>query len=218
MFSKTTQRLAAGLVVALALTAAACGGDDDDSASSSDTTTAPSSANGDSMDNAGDAEPVMNEAPFGDACAGVPTSGEGSVEGMADDPVATAASNNPLLSTLVSAVGAANLGDTLNSAEDITVFAPANSAFEALDPATLDAAMADPTGLLTTVLTYHVVPERLSPDDLAGEHATLQGETLTVTGSGESFQVNDANVVCGNVQTANATVYVIDGVLMPPAA
>ena len=165
-----------------------------------------------------DTTQAMSDAPFGAACAQVPTTGEGSVDGMANDPVATAASNNPLLSTLVSAVTAANLGDTLNSADNITVFAPANSAFEALDPATLNAAMADPSGLLTTVLTYHVVPERLTPADLAGEHETLEGETLTVTGSGEDFMVNDANVVCGNVQTANATVYVIDGVLLPPSA
>ena len=156
---------------------------------------------------------------FGDGCAAVPADGEGSFSGMADDPVATAASNNPVLSTLVTAVTAANLGDTLNSAEAITVFAPTNDAFEALDPATLDAALADPTGLLTTVLTYHVVGGRLSPDQLAGTHETLQGGTIEVEGSGESFTVNgDASVICGNVQTANATVYIIDGVLLPPAS
>ncbi len=156
---------------------------------------------------------------FGAGCAAVPADGEGSFSGMADDPVATAASNNPVLSTLVTAVTAANLGDTLNSAEAITVFAPTNDAFEALDPATLEAALADPTGLLTTVLTYHVVGGRLSPDQLAGTHETLQGGTIEVEGSGESFTVNgDVNVICGNVQTANATVYIIDGVLLPPAS
>ncbi len=76
--------------------------------------------------------------------------------------------------------------------------------------------MADPSGLLTEVLTYHVVPGRLAPEDLAGTHETLQGTTLEVSGSGESFMVNgDAGVVCGNVQTSNATVYIIDGVLLP---
>jgi len=214
MFCRTHQRLAAGLVVALALTAAACGGDDDNASNTTDTTAAPSTTTGGMTDTT----QAMSDAPFGAACAQVPTTGEGSVDGMADDPVATAASNNPLLSTLVSAVTAANLGDTLNSADNITVFAPANSAFEALDPATLNAAMADPSGLLTTVLTYHVVPERLTPAELAGEHETLEGEKLTVTGSGEDFMVNNAAVVCGNVQTANATVYVIDGVLLPPSA
>jgi len=161
----------------------------------------------------------MTGEPFGTACASVPADGAGSFEGMAMDPVATAASNNPALSTLVTAVGAAGLGDTLNTTEDITVFAPANSAFEAMDQETLDAALADPTGLLTTVLTYHVVAGRLTPETLAGSHTTLQGGTLEVEGSGEDFTVNGtAAVVCGNVQTANATVYIIDGVLLPPAS
>ena len=135
---------------------------------------------------------------------------------MALDPVATAASNNEALSTLVTAVGAAGLGETLNTTADLTVFAPTNDAFEALDKATLDAALADPKGLLTTVLTYHVVAGRLAPDQLAGTHETLQGGTIEVTGSGEDFTVNGtAKVVCGNVQTKNATVYIIDGVLLP---
>ena len=132
------------------------------------------------------------------------------------DPVATAASNNPVLSTLVTAVTKAKLVDTLNGAEDITVFAPIDDAFAAMDADTLAAALDDPKGLLTTVLTYHVVAGRLSPEDLAGTHETLEGDTLEVTGSGEDFTVNgDAAVVCGNVQTANATVYLIDGVLFP---
>jgi uncharacterized surface protein with fasciclin (FAS1) repeats len=79
--------------------------------------------------------------------------------------------------------------------------------------------MADPSGLLTKVLTYHVVPGRLTPEMLAGNHKTLNGADLTVAGSGQTFTVNGkAMVVCGNVQTANATVYIIDGVLLPPAS
>lgn len=153
---------------------------------------------------------------FGPGCAAVPTDGPGSFDGMALDPVATAASNNPALSTLVTAVKKAGLVDSLNSADGITVFAPVNDAFAKLDKATLDKALGDPKGLLTTVLTYHVVPGRLSPDELAGKHTTLQGGSLTVTGSGEDFTVNGtAKVVCGNVPTANATVYLIDGVLLP---
>ena len=132
------------------------------------------------------------------------------------DPVATAASNNPALSTLVTAVTAAGLGDSLNSADGITVFAPVNDAFAAMDQATLTKALDDPTGLLTTVLTYHVVPGRLAPDQVAGTHTTLQGGTLEVAGSGADFTVNGAaRIVCGNVPTANATVYLIDGVLLP---
>ncbi|HET9171576.1 MAG TPA: fasciclin domain-containing protein [Actinospica sp.] len=139
---------------------------------------------------------------------------------MAQDPVATAASNNPVLSTLVSAVKAAGLVDTLNSAQGITVFAPANAAFQKIPSATLGSVLANKAEL-TKILTYHVVSGRLSPDQLAGTHKTLEGGTVTVSGSGESFTVtggsasNTANVVCGNVQTANATVYIIDTVLMP---
>jgi uncharacterized surface protein with fasciclin (FAS1) repeats len=160
--------------------------------------------------------PMASSEPFGAACSTVPTSGPGSLAGMAKDPVATAASNNPALSTLVTAVQKAGLVDTLNSAEGITVFAPTNDAFSAVPKATLDKALGDPKGLLTTVLTYHVVPGQLSPDKLAGTHKTLQGGTLTVSGSGQDFKVNGgSSVVCGNVPTANATVYVIDGVLLP---
>jgi uncharacterized surface protein with fasciclin (FAS1) repeats len=66
------------------------------------------------------------------------------------------------------------------------------------------------------VLTYHVVPGQLTPDQLAGTHTTLQGDTLQVTGSGQDFTVNgNASVVCGNIKTANATVYLIDQVLLP---
>ncbi|GAB4005705.1 fasciclin domain-containing protein [Glycomyces albus] len=154
---------------------------------------------------------------FGDACSAVPADGEGSFAGMADDPVATAASNNPVLSTLVTAVGEADLVDTLNSSEDITVFAPTDDAFAKIPEADLEAVLAD-TDTLTSILTYHVVSGRIAPEDLAADSplTTLQGGTLEVAGSGEDFTVNgEANVVCGNVQTANATVYIIDTVLMP---
>jgi uncharacterized surface protein with fasciclin (FAS1) repeats len=155
-------------------------------------------------------------AVFGSGCAAVPKDGKGSFNGMATDPVATAASNNPLLKTLVTAVGAAGLGDTLNTTPDITVFAPVDSAFAKLPPAALKAALADPKGLLTKILTNHVVKGKITPDMLAGDHKTLEGGTLKITGSGESFKVNGSNnIICGNVPTANATVYIVDGVLLP---
>ena len=158
----------------------------------------------------------MSAAVFGAGCSAVPKDGKGSFNGMATDPVATAASNNPLLKTLTSAVGAAGLGDTLNSTPDITVFAPVDSAFAKLPPAALKAALADPKGLLTKILTNHVVKGKLTPDMLAGDHKTLEGGTLKITGSGEAFKVNGANnIICGNVPTANATVYIVDGVLLP---
>jgi uncharacterized surface protein with fasciclin (FAS1) repeats len=160
--------------------------------------------------------PAAAAGTFGAACSAIPASGPGSLAGMAQEPVATAASSNPALSTLVTAVKKAELVDTLDSAKGITVFAPTNDAFSALPKATLTKALGDPKGLLTTVLTYHVVPGQLTPDQLAGTHKTLQGGTVTVSGSGQDFKVNDqASVVCGNVQTANATVYLIDQVLLP---
>ncbi|GAB3016911.1 lipoprotein [Nocardioides flavus (ex Wang et al. 2016)] len=215
---KTKIRTRSMGLAALALTAsmglAACGNEaDTDSAAEPTTSEAPMESEEETEDMESE-EPMAADAPFGPGCAGVPTSGEGSVEGMADDPVATAASNNPLLKTLVAAVGEAGLGDTLNSAEALTVFAPTDDAFAAIPKKDLDALLADKEAL-TQVLTYHVVGERLSPEDVAGEHETLSGEMLTVEGEGEEFTIGDASVVCGNVQTANATVYVVDQVLMP---
>ncbi|MET8682716.1 fasciclin domain-containing protein [Streptomyces sp. NPDC004732] len=154
--------------------------------------------------------------PFGPGCSSVPKDGKGSFDGMAKDPVATAASNNPDLSTLVTAVKKAGLVDTLNNAKDITVFAPTNDAFAKIPKADLDKVLAD-KAQLTKILTYHVVGKRLAPKDLAsGSYETLEKSKLTTSGSGESYKVNDAaNVVCGNVKTANANVHIIDTVLMP---
>jgi uncharacterized surface protein with fasciclin (FAS1) repeats len=149
----------------------------------------------------------------------VPT-GPGSVQGMSMDPVAVAASNNPMLTTLTAAVSGqlnpnVNLVDTLNSG-DFTVFAPTDDAFKKIDPATIDTLKTD-APLLAGILTYHVVPGRLSPAQVVGTHVTVEGRDITVTGSGADLKVNGASLVCGGVQTANATVYMIDTVLMPPA-
>lgn len=213
---RSTRLTVAALALALPLSIAACGSDSEMDAGSTDTMSsssapAPSASASESMGT------DMAGAPFGPGCAAVPADGAGSFGGMAKDPVATAASNNPVLSTLVTAVTEAGLGDTLNTTPDITVFAPTNDAFAAMDKATLDKAMADPKGLLTTVLTNHVVAGRLAPDQVAGEHETLAGTKITVEGSGEDFSVGEAKVVCGDVQTANATVYIIDSVLLPAA-
>ncbi|WP_324013447.1 fasciclin domain-containing protein [Microbacterium sp. JZ70] len=144
--------------------------------------------------------------------------GAGSIEGMSADPVAVAASNNPLLTTLVSAVSGelnpdVNLVDTLNG-DEFTVFAPVDDAFAQIDEATIETLSTD-ADLLTSILTYHVVPGQIAPDAIAGTHTTVQGSDLEVTGSGDALMVNDATVICGGVQTANATVYLVDTVLMP---
>ncbi|RAJ45455.1 putative surface protein with fasciclin (FAS1) repeats [Kitasatospora sp. SolWspMP-SS2h] len=197
---------------ALTLTLGACSSSGGSSSSSTSASAASSSA---AMSSSTPSTSAMADQPFGAACAAVPKDGAGSFSGMAKDPVATAASNNPLLSTLVTAVKQAGLVDTLNSAQNITVFAPTNDAFAKIPKADLDALLAD-KAKLTKVLTYHVAPERLAPNALAGTHKTLEGGDLTVAGSEPDFTVNgNSKVLCGNVQTANATVYIVDTVLMP---
>ncbi|AKG46234.1 cell surface lipoprotein MPT83 [Streptomyces xiamenensis] len=208
----------------LPLSLAACSSDDNGSSGDQGSSESTEGTTGGGMDEGEDTgaddsaqeETGAAAQTFGAACAATPAEGPGSFDGMALDPVATAAGNNEALTTLVSAVDAAGLVDTLNDADGITVFAPVNDAFAAIPEEDLNAVLAD-QDMLTGILTYHVVGERLSPEQLEdGSFETLQGGTVTTTGSGESFTVNDeAAVVCGNVQTANATVYLIDTVLMP---
>ena len=200
--------LATGVVVAAPSLAVAGAGDD-----GSTTTTSGGSD---------DSTPVAtNGAPEGPFCASIPPEGEGSFAGMADDPVATAASNNPYLTTLTSAVQAAGLADTLNGEGPFTVFAPNNEAFAAIPPADLDGILAN-TEWLTTILLYHVViGQSLSAADLAaaGSVETAQGDELTFTTSEDgSLSINggEATLTCSGITTLNATVHVIDTVLLPP--
>jgi uncharacterized surface protein with fasciclin (FAS1) repeats len=203
--------------LALAFALAACSGGASDSESDS-----ASSAPATSSTPATSAVPA--DQPFGAGCSAVPADGEGSFTGMADDPVATAASHNPALTSLVGAVTAAGLVDSLNSQQDVTVLAPANPAFEAVPEDARNALLAD-TPRLTALLTHHVIAGRLAPDQLAGTHTTLNNDEVTIEGSGATFTIagdqtlteTAASVICGNVQTANATVYIIDQVLAPPS-
>ena len=219
MMRTTVLRKGGVAVAALALSAglAACAEEEPSAASSgsdsSQTEETPMEEESES-EMGGEMDPAANL--YGPACGDVPTSGAGSVEGMATAPVASAASANPLLTTLVEAVTAADLVEPLNSAPALTVFAPANSAFEAIPKKDLNALLEDKKAL-TQVLTHHVVPEQIAPEDLGGEYETLNGDMLTINGEGEQATIGDekAMVLCGGVQTANATVYVIDTVLMP---
>ncbi|MEV0342517.1 fasciclin domain-containing protein [Nocardia sp. NPDC050713] len=221
--NNTKAVLATILLTFSVASAAACTDDDTDSASTAEQTTAPTQTA---------ATAPGTTTPSGDPAAGlvgpgcaayaeqVPT-GPGSVASMAQEPAAVAASNSPLLTTLTAAVSGqlnpqVNLVDTLNSG-DFTLFAPVDDAFAAVDPATIESLKTDAQAL-TTVLTYHAVPGRLAADQVAGTHKTVQGSEVTVTRSGDDIQVADAEVLCGGVQTANATVYLIDAVLMPPTS
>jgi uncharacterized surface protein with fasciclin (FAS1) repeats len=153
---------------------------------------------------------------FGPSCDRVPTSGLGSFNGMSAEPVATAAAANPMLSTLAGAIKRSGMADTLNTADGITVFAPSNSAFGKL-PAGKLAAMLANRRLLRTVLDGHVMAGQLTPDQLVGTHDTLAGDTITITGTVPDLTVGSqgAKILCGDVHTANATVYIIDTVLSP---
>ncbi|KRF34742.1 fasciclin domain-containing protein [Nocardioides sp. Soil805] len=210
----------AALALTMSLGMAACGGSDEADSASDETT---SSASETPMESESPMEEESTDAmgaadgTFGEGCAAIPADGAGSFDGMATEPVATAASANPLLKTLVAAVTKAGLVDTLNSAEGITVFAPTDDAFAKIPAKTLDKVLADKK-TLTAILTHHVVPETLTPDNLAGTFDTLNKDELVVEGEGEMFTADaeeQANIICGNIQTANATVYVVDTVMMP---
>jgi uncharacterized surface protein with fasciclin (FAS1) repeats len=204
-----------GIAAGLALTTAACGSSSSSSAAAPESS-APAAA---SSAPAGGGSAAAAAMDFGPGCSSVPKSGAGSFSGMATAPVATAASANPVLSTLVAAVKAAGLVDTLNSASNITVFAPDNAAFAKIPAATLKKVLADKAEL-TKILTYHVAGARYTAEQLASGPAikTLEGGTVMPSKMGGTYEVNNAHVVCGNVQTANATVYIIDTVLMPTSS
>ncbi len=230
----TTKKIFATVAVVSALTmTAACGSDDTTDAASGDASATPTESatpeetpsetpEESPSEDAGAADPAANLV--GPGCAGyaeaVPN-GKGSVAGMAKDPVAVAASNNPILKTLTAAVSGqlnkkVDLVDTLNG-DEFTVFAPVDDAFAKL-PAKTVKALSKPSGAetLQTVLTYHVIPGQITPADLAGTtQTTVEGDDVKITGKGDNLKVNDASVICGGVQTANATVYLIDSVLMP---
>jgi uncharacterized surface protein with fasciclin (FAS1) repeats len=209
-----------GIAASLAVGAAAC------SSSSSSTAPAAAPASSSAMPSSsssamasGAGSSASTTSDFGPGCASVPKTGAGSFTGMATAPVATAASANPVLSTLVTAVKKAGLVDTLNAANGITVFAPENAAFAKIPSTTLNGVLADKPEL-TKILTYHVVSGRYTPAQLASGMTlkTLEGGTVTTAMSGGTYTVNGADVVCGNVQTANATVYIISSVLMPKSS
>lgn len=210
----------ATMALALSVSLVACGSDDDGSGQAgSAEDSSESMDDGMSDDMSGEMSEGMDDPAaqtFGPGCSQIPSDGAGSFTGMATEPVATAAGGNPLLSTLVGAVQQAGLVDTLNSADGLTVFAPANDAFGQIPKAQLTSVMKDKK-MLTDLLSHHVVSGQLGPDDLAGKHKTLAGDMLEVQGSGEDVTVGDeeAQILCGNIPTANATVYVIDSVLMP---
>jgi uncharacterized surface protein with fasciclin (FAS1) repeats len=212
----------AASALALVFATAACGSGDNKSSGTPSTSTSSSSAPAGTPSATASADNMSG--PVGPGCAAYakanPT-GPGSVDGMAAAPVATAASGNPLLKTLVAAVSGkvnpkVDLVSTLNGGE-FTVFAPVDSAFAKIDAKTMGTLKTN-DALLSKILTYHVIPGQIAPDAIVGKHASVEKQDVTVTGSADNLMVNNAKVICGGVKTAHATVYLIDTVLMPPAA
>jgi len=218
MRTRTFRMTALAAVASLSLLGAACSDDGGDEAAADEPTETQAEESTDTTameESGGEAEMAATTGP---ACSAVPSDGEGSLSGMADDPAATAASNNPELTTLVQAVTEAGLVDTLNGEGPFTIFAPVNSAFAKIPAADLQAVLADKE-LLSSILTLHVVAgEQLDSEALAEVDTltTANGADITIDASGDSVMVNgQAEVVCANIPTANATVHLIDSVLMP---
>ena len=203
------------IAAAVALTATACASTASSTsaappASSATTATTPQAA-------ASPSESMAETAgTIGTDCGMIPAAGMGSMHAMAMDPVVTAASHNPLITTLAAEIMKADLTATLNSAKSITVFAPDNQAFKNLTAH--DMAMMSGMTELAKVLKYHVVTGHITPAELAHGMTltTLEGSQLKTSRMGSVYEVNNADVTCGNLHTANATVYIINTVLMPP--
>jgi uncharacterized surface protein with fasciclin (FAS1) repeats len=222
----TAKTLAASTCAIALLGVVGCSSDDSsDSADQGTVSQEPDTSSADSPSEEPSDGPDMAAQLVGPGCeayAKAVPDGPGSVSGMAEDPVAVAASNNPMLKTLVAAVSGqvnpdVDLVDTLNG-DEFTVFAPVDEAFAKIDPATLNS-LKKPAAAetLTSILTYHVLAGQIAPDAIVGTHKTVEGEDLEVTGTGDDLEVSGATVICGGVTTANATVYLIDSVMMPPS-
>ncbi|MDT0438306.1 MULTISPECIES: fasciclin domain-containing protein [Streptomyces] len=164
------------------------------------------------------ASPSTSEKPFGPGCSSLPSSGDGSSAEMAKERVATAVEKNPKLSMLADAIKKTDLASTLNDLKGSTVFAPTNDAFNKLGTVKKNALLANKAEL-KKVLEYHVIKDKkITKSELAhGDFTTLEGGKLTTSGSGDSYKVNDKTpIACGGIATKNATVYLLDGVLIPP--
>ena len=155
-------------------------------------------------------------AHIGAGCGFIPAAGAGSFSAMSGQRAATAASGNPQLSVFSSAIRTAALRRELNSMRSSTLFIPVNSAFAELSRMQLNF-LHNPAHLVG-VVRYQVVPHMVTPAQIArgGSVVTLSGARLALARRGRAYRINQATVLCGNIKTANGTLYVIDKVLLPP--
>ncbi len=138
---------------------------------------------------------------------------------IAEIVVESANADTPEFTTLLAAVQAAGLADTLAGEGTFTVFAPTDAAFAALPAGTLDQLLADPNGALTDVLLYHVAGQSLMASDVVGLDSapTLQGQAISIQVEGNDVLLNDTvKVIATDIQASNGVVHVIDAVLVPP--
>jgi uncharacterized surface protein with fasciclin (FAS1) repeats len=210
--AKLAQPAAAGALAGLALAAAACG-------SSTTTSASPTGSAGPVTPTANanaSPPPAGTAARIGADCAMIPNAGKGSIGSMSTQQAITAASSNPQLSVFIAAVRSAGLDHTLNARHAYTLIIPANSAFTSLSKTQI--IHLKNSGDLLNIVRYHALKARVSPQQFASgaRPATLQGKPLTLSKSGPAYKVNGATVLCGNIRTANATVYIVNKVLLPP--
>jgi uncharacterized surface protein with fasciclin (FAS1) repeats len=154
----------------------------------------------------------------GDYDASVP-SGPGSIAAMTAESVTAAIAANPLLKTLDEGLsGRLNAKVSLTgllAGGQFTVFAPIDSGFAKMPAAALQRLTLEPASLRKT-LSHLVVRGQLSPSQVVGAHPTLAGDSITVTSAADTLRVGAATVVCGGLGTANATIYLVDAVPLPP--
>ena len=152
-------------------------------------------------------------ALVGADCAMFPPTGNGSIGFMTTRKAITAASSNQQLTVFVGAVRAVGLAKSLNSRHSYTLIIPANSAFAALSRAQV--IRLHESGNFRKIIRYHTVRGRLTPQRFASgaRPETLLGKRLTLSKTGPVYKVNGATVLCGNITTRNATIYIIDKVL-----
>ncbi|MFY9889234.1 MAG: fasciclin domain-containing protein [Streptosporangiaceae bacterium] len=218
----------AAMAIGAGLAAAACGSGGTSAAATAQHSVAAEHSPAMQHSPAAQHSPAMQHSPaaappapaargtFGPACGQLPGTGPGSLSGMAAAPVVTAASHNPMLTFLAHAVTAAGLAHRLNSARAITVFAPDNSAFAGLGSGNVRTLLASRADLIR-VLKDHVVDGRVTPAELAAGRplTSLAGLPVRPAVTGADYKIDNADVICGNVQTANATVYILNKVLIP---
>lgn len=153
--------------------------------------------------------------PFGSGCPNLPDSGPGSLIDLGDRDWIDALAQVPALSQLSVTTSLSGLASSLQGVGEVTVFAPDDTAFRRIGAAEGRRLLTQPAAGVET-LSYHVVPGRITPENLVGTHRTLTGGSLQIAGSGQAFTVDGrAAITCGNLQTKNATIYIVDRVLQP---